>query len=77
MASIVECEPNAVYCVGWGLRPSSGPLQTRFESAIRCTMKCCRGDEDASRHLARAYPTNSSEGKAFERQLVIRSAGAA
>lgn len=26
MASIVGCEPNVVYCVGWGLRPSSGPL---------------------------------------------------
>lgn len=37
----------------------------------------CRGDEDVSRHLTRAYPTNSSEGKALERQLVIWSAGAA
>lgn len=64
MASIVECGPNAVYCVGWDLLPSSGPLQ-RFESAIRFTDEVCKAEEDASRHLARTYPTRSSQVKAW------------
>lgn len=77
MASIVECEPNAVYCVSWGLRPSSGPLQQRFESAIRSTDEACKGEESAVRHPAIAYPTKSDQERSFERQFMTQSAAAA
>lgn len=76
MASIVECGPNAVYCVGWDLRPSSGPLK-RFESAVRFIDEVCKAEEDASRHLARTYPTRSSQIGLGGGGLMTASAAAA